>query len=246
MSRIEPRLELDNYIGRYRQTQLVFDRRIEAAFLRATDKAATGAKDELRAAIRSADVRGVGRLGNAVGASSDLSRGDGIHRKATGFSASGVLFVRSKSERTLGALESLTQGADIRPVRGRWLWIPTDEIQRLAGSGSKRRRLTPGNWDALGMEARIGTLVAIQSVNGRPLWIVENASVSAVGKARSARALTKSGRPRKGQRAKQFIVAFIGIPATSRTARVRVRPIAAAARDRLPQLIRASLEDTFR
>jgi hypothetical protein len=243
MPRLEPRLELDNYIGRYRQTQLIFDRRIEAAFLRATDKAATGAKNELREAMQSARL---GRLGNAVGANSDLSRGDGVHRSATGFSASGVLFVRSKSERTLGALEAYTQGADIRPVRGRWLWVPTDEIQRLAGSGSKRRRLTPGNWDELGMESKIGTLVAIQGINGRPLFIVENVGVSALGKSRSARSLTKSGRPRKGQREKAFIVAFIGIPATSRTARVRVRPIAAAARDRLPQLINSSLEDTFR
>ena len=58
---------------------------------------------------------------------------------------SGIRLHEDPSATDLDSL-AYTRGADIGPVKGRWLWIPTPEIQRLAGSGKSRRRVTPGNW----------------------------------------------------------------------------------------------------
>lgn len=199
---------------------------MERAALIATDQAAKNGKASIRAAMAGA---GLGRLGQAIGSQSDLSEGRGVHRYANGgFSASGIVYVRSRSERTLGAIDSYTKGSVIRPVRSRWLWVPTDSIPRVA----KRYRLTPAMWTASGLDRKIGPLVRIKSVNGYPLLIVENATVALSGKKRSAKRLNKNGRPAKGQVEKQFLVAFIGIPYTARAARVDVdallAPIAAA------------------
>lgn len=199
------------------------EQRFERAALIATDRGAREAKEDIRGAFRAS---GLGRLGNAIGHTSDLAKGRGVHRFAGGgWRASGVLFVRSQSERTLGAIESYTQGATIRPRKGRWLWFPSDDIQRLVGKGKQRQRLTPALWSKSGLDTRIGPLVMIRSVNGYPLLVVQNVGVSAAGKKRSARSLTKSGRARKGQVAKQFVVAFIGIPYTARQQRVDVKNI---------------------
>ena len=86
----------------------------------------------------------------------------------------------------------------------------------------------------------------VKSINGNPLLVAKNISVSEGGKSRSARALNKSGRPRKGQRAKEFVVAFIGIPRTSRAARVSVSAIMAQALDRLPATFETELRKELR
>lgn len=208
--------------------------RIERAALVAAQKAAGIAKARVRAEFGGA---GLAKLGQAIDQTSDLTKGRGVHRYAGGgFSASGVVFVRSKSERTLGAIESYTQGADIRPVRGRWLWIPTDEIQRIGGSGSAKRRLTPGNWTAFGMDAKVGPLFKIKSINGYPLLVVKNTNVPLSGLKRKPRASLKSGRAPKGYGEKPFLVAFIGIPFTSRAARIDVTAIMRSVQAELPAL----------
>jgi hypothetical protein len=91
------------------------------------------------------------------------------------------------------------------------------------------------------MDAKVGRLELIRSVDGRPLLIVRNVGVSAEGKRRSARSLTKSGRARKGQIRKEFIVAFIAIPRTARAARIDVSAIHAAVMAELPGLIASEL-----
>jgi hypothetical protein len=218
----------------YRNARQVMER----AALKTTDQAARKAVLQMRGEIQSA---GLGRLGNALGNTSDLQKGRGVRRRGEGFSASGVVFVRSGSARSRGAIEAYTQGAEIRPVRGRWLWIPTDDIQRRAGASAGRKRITPGNWSEAGLDARIGPLVPVKSVNGYPLLVVKNAGVSEAGRPRSARSLTRGGRPRKGQRAKEFMVAFVGIPRTARAARVDVSAIMAAVRNELPLLFEQAL-----
>jgi hypothetical protein len=140
------------------------------------------------------------------------------------------VLVRSRSRRSRGAIEAYTGGAEIRPTRGRFLWIATDQIPNRAG----RFRMTPEGYRANGFEQRIGPLVFVKSVNGYPLLVVKDSSVSAVGKTGSARALTKTGRTRKGYAAKPFIVAFIGVPRTSRQARVDVDSIMRAVTAELP------------
>lgn len=215
--------------------------RLERAALIATDRGTTKLKTTIRNQMRSA---GLGNLGNAIGSTSDLKKG-GIQKRYAGggFSASGIVYVRSRSERTIGALTAYTQGANIRPKRGRWLWIPTDDIRRRAGSNRKGegQRLTPDLWRKRGLDQKVGPLTFIRSVNGYPLLVLKNVGVSLAGKKRSARSLTKSGRARKGQVAKQFVVAFIGIPFTSRQARIDVRALHAQIMAELPALMRQAL-----
>ena len=208
--------------------------KIEKAALLATQKAAGIAKPRVRSKMSGA---GLGKLGQAIDASSDQAKGRGVKRYAGGgFSASGVVFVRSKSERTLGAIEAYTQGAEIRPVRSRWLWIPTDEIQRVAGSKSARRRLTPGNWTQFGMDQKVGPLFKVRSINGYPLLVVKNTNVPLTGRRGKPRANLKNGRAPKGYGEKPFLVAFIGIPFTSRAARVDVTAIMRSVQAELPAL----------
>lgn len=200
------------------------EQRFESAVLKASDEMAKEAISQVRSEMKTA---GLGNLGNAIGYGSDLRKGNRAHRIPGGFSASGWLFIRSGSERSRGALDVyLGSGSTtITPKKGRYLWFPTDEIQRLVGKGSKRRRVTPQIYRESGLEQKIGPLVMIKSVNGYPLLVVNNVGVSAAGKSRSARALKRNGMPRAGQVEKKFLVAFIGIPFTSRQARVDVAKI---------------------
>lgn len=243
MPRLAAKFERGAFAGPYRAFGLSIDRRLELAALEATDKAAKQAVRSIRQAMAGA---GLGRLGNGLGAASDLSSGRGIHRKAGGaWSASGVVFVRSRSERTRGAIQSYTGGADIRPTRGRWLWIPTDDLQRVAGSKGKRQRITPGNWDSLGMDRRIGPLVQLKSVNGYPLLAVQGgAGVSLTGAKGSARSLKKNGQARRGQIKRDLLICFVAIPRTSRAARVDVTAIMKSVQADLPRLAAAAFERT--
>lgn len=213
--------------------------RLQKAMLAATAKGAQQLKARIRQDMASA---GLGKLGMAIDATSDQQRRLGVHQRGGGsFSASGLVYVRSRSERTRGAIASYTSGAQIRPRRGRYLWIPTDAVQRLVGKGKARERLTPANWSSSGMDKKIGPLVLIKSVSGSPLLIVKNASVSLAGKSRSARSRTKTGRVRKGQVAKDLIVAFIAIPSTSRAARIDIKQLHAEVMSELPSLIRIEM-----
>lgn len=229
-----------DYVGAYRQYHRLIERRMEAAALLATDASSQDSKRVIRGEMARA---GLGRLGYAVDASSDLSRGRGVHRRpGGGWSASGVVFVRSKSERTLGAIESYMQGAEIVPVRSRWLWFATDAIPRVTG----RFRMTPALWVKNGWDRKIGPLVQIRGPRGTPLLIVRNVGIAATGGRRSAKSLTKKGLPRKGQVKADFIVAFIGLPRTSRAARVNVPTIMRLGQQQLGRLYHEALERTAR
>lgn len=186
--------EFETALGSYFREQ---GQRLERAMLVATDRAGKNLKGSIRKSLAGA---GLGRLGNAFAGKSDLDRG-GIQVRYPngGFSAGATVFVRSGSDRTRGALLSYTAGATIRPRRGRWLWIATPEIQRIAGPKGARERVSPANWTKLGLDKRIGPLVLLKSINGRPLLAVKDTSVSALGARGKARSLTKRGRARKGQ-----------------------------------------------
>lgn len=240
MPRLTAKIDRADYAGPYRAFGLAIDRRLELAALEATDQAAKIALRSIRAAMQGA---GLGRLGNGLGAASDLSSGRGIHRRGgDAWSASGVVFVRSRSARTRGAIEAYTGGADIRPTRGRWLWIATPDIMRVAGGKGKRQRVTPGNWAALGLDRRIGPLVPLKSVDGRPLLAVERVGVALTGQTGSARSLRKNGSARRGQIKRELLIAFVAIPRTSRAARVDVPSIMRAAQADLPRLAAQALE----
>lgn len=194
------------------------EQRIETALLAATDNVARRALNEFRTRMSGA---GLGRLGYGLGKYSDKERG-GVYRRGSGFSASGTVYIRAASERTRGTIEAYTEGANIRPRRGRWLWIATDEIPKRAG----RFRMTPELYRKNGFETKIGPLIPIKGINGRPLLVVRDATVSAAGLKGKARSRTRAGGVRKGQREKGTIVAFYAIPNTSRSARISPRQIA--------------------
>lgn len=226
--RLSARLQPGDFNGPFADWRRFAEQRMERAALIATDRAAAQAKASIRTAMSGA---GLGRLGQAITSQSDLSEGRGVHRYAGGgFSSSGVVYVRSRSERSLGAIEAYTKGAQIRPVRSRWLWVPTDNIPRV----SKRYRLTPAMWTESGLDRKIGPLVRIRATNGNPLLIVRNVGIDLSGRKRSAKSLTKRGAPRKGQVERDFIVAFIGIPYTNRAARIDVDALLAPIAGNLP------------
>ena len=210
-------------------------KRAESAALKSTDRAAKTAKARIRTEMGSARL---GTLGNAFAAKSDLDRGGIQVRYGSngGFAASGIVYVRTKSERTLGAIQAYTEGADIRPVRSNWLWIPSNDIQRLVGTGLNRRRLTPRLWNERGLDKKIGRLFKVRGSNGYPLLVVKTGAISAGGKSRSLRGRLKSGRAPKGYVNQDMVVAFIGIPFTSRAARVDVQKIIEEVRAELPKM----------
>lgn len=233
--RLSARLQPGDFNGPFAEWRRFAEQRLERAVLIATDRAAARAKSAIRGAMAGA---GLGRLGQAIDATSDLKRGRGMRRYAGGgFSASGIVYVRSRSERTLGAIQAYTKGAVIRPVRSKWLWIPTDNIPRV----SKRYRLTPALWRENGLDRRIGPLVRVNSINGYPLLVAKNIGVDISGRRRSAKSLKKGGEPRKGQVEKEFVVAFIGIPGTARAARINVDTLLAPIAGELPALFNNAL-----
>jgi len=208
--------------------------RLERAALRQTHRVTIDSQRGIREAMAGADL---GRLGNAIGASSDLSEGRGVHRRGEGFSASGVIFIRGRSERTLGAIRAYTQGAVINPIKGHWLWISTSEIPSRAG----RFDMTPARYNASGLAARIGPLEFVPGRHGgEALLVVRNVSVDRFGRGR-ARRLAKRGSLGGSRERKDFIVAFVGIRNTSRTARLDPIAIIKANIARLGPLIAADV-----
>lgn len=168
---ITARLEAGDFERPFAEWNRQAEAKMRRAALIATDHAGKRLLGEIRTAMAGA---GLGRLGNALGSTSDLQRTGKVHETSRGgFSASGGVFIRSKSERTRGAIESYTMGATIRPTRGRWLWVPTPDVPRI----SMRYRTTPAAWKANGLDRRIGPLVLIKSVNGRPLLVVQDVGV---------------------------------------------------------------------
>lgn len=214
-----------------RELEREFSRQLEKSAIAITLKAAKTAKEKIRTEMAAA---GLGTLGMGIGHGhgGPEEKSGNVRRKGAGWSASGAVFVREGSRRTRGAIASYTDlpATQIRPKNGRWLWIPTPDLKRVVGlpkdgkGGPSKARLTPALWDAT-YGTKFGPLQVIKGVNGRPLLILSTAvGVSASGK-RGLRPLKKNGMARKGDIAKQFIVAFIAIPATSRIARINVPDI---------------------
>ena len=214
--------------------QRSYAQRMEAAMLAGTDQVAESAMVGIRSAMRGARLGG---LSNAIGAGSDKSKTGHVKRTGSGFRAGGWVHIRTRSERTRGAIEAYASGADIRPKRGRWLWIATSEIPSRVG----KKRMTPELYTSSGLAQKIGPLVPIRSINGRPLLVVKDISVSAFGARGKAKSLTKTGKVKKGQRPKAMVVAFVGIPATSRSARFDPTSIANREFNRLGGLISEEL-----
>lgn len=193
----------------------------ERLALDVSDRAAAKLKSQIRQDMAGAKL---GRLGQAITHTSDKIKGGGVYRRGDVSRASGIVYIRSRSPRTVGAIISYTEGANITPKKGRFLWFPTDQAQRLVGKGKARTRLTPALWKSSGMEAKLGRLFRIRGASGNPILVVRNVGVSAVGaRGGKPRGLTKRGAARKGDRIAEIVPIFVGIPRTSRQARINVR-----------------------
>lgn len=196
-------------------------RMADRLILDVSDRAATRAKTAIRRDMSGAKL---GRLGFAIGSTSDKAKGNPVLRRGDVSRASGVVFIRSKSPRTVGAIISYTEGAEITPKKGRYLWYPLESAQRIVGTGKDRKRLTPALWKESGMEAKLGPLFRIRGEDGMPLLVVRSVGVSKLGaRGGRPRSLTRSGRPRKGDRLAEIVPIFKGIPRTAREARVDVQ-----------------------
>jgi len=207
--------------------------RLERAALRATDAAAKDARTAIRGAMASA---GLGRLGNAIGADSDLVR-HRIKREGAGFSASGTVYIRGRSPRTQGAIQIYSEGGDIAPTRG-WLWIATPEIPRRVG----RKRMTPALYNSAGLDQKIGPLVFRKGRHGgEAVLIVSGATLDKFGRAGRARRLPKRGRVGETRTGAVSFVAFVGIRRTRRGARYDPAAIIAHYRDLLPRYLAEGL-----
>lgn len=224
-----PKLEL------FRDFQRGCIQRMENAALVASDRAARTAVSTLRAQMAAADL---GRLGNAIGSTSDLRMSGRVHRRSgQGFSASGIVHLRTANERTVGTIVSYTEGAEITP-RGEWLWFGTKDLQKRVKGNF---RMTPARYRAGGYERKIGPLIQIPGTHhSEALLIVRNITVRNV-MGDKPRAIPKSGRVRAGRVLQDQFVAFIGIRRTSRRARVNPRAIFEWARSSLPLLIRQAI-----
>lgn len=189
--------------------------RMERAASIAADKAAGDARTALRRDFVSVGAR---RLGFAVGSGSDRQKQRGVIKRGDGFTTSGWIFIRSKSERTRGAIEAFTEGGEIRPVKGKWLWIPTQAIPARVG----KYRMTPARYLASGLVNSIGPLIFKEGrKSGEAVLVVRNVTTRIKGRP-NARRLPRSGRARSGRQARDEVVAFVGIRRTSRAARVSV------------------------
>lgn len=209
--------------------------RLERAALLATDRAARQATEEIRQAMRGS---GLGRLSSAIGAGGDLKAGR-VKRSGAGFSASGSVYVRGRSPRVTGAIEAYTQGADIAPRGGGWLWIATPEIPRFA----RRRRMTPKLYNETGLADRIGPLIFRPGRHaGEAVLIVSGATLDRFGRAGRARRLPKRGQVGRTRTGAVSFVAFVGIRRTRRTARVDPAAIIEHCRQRLPALVAEALD----
>lgn len=217
--------------GQFEAYERAVARAMECAALRASDRTARAAVQQVRAGLP-------GRLKNTVGAGSDQAKGRGARHTGAGFSASGWLHVRGRSARTKGAVEAATEGATIVPRRGQWLALPTGNIPKRAG----RYKMTPDLYREHGFEEKIGPLEFIPGRGGREALLVVRGplSVDRFGRGRAKR-LPRRGRIGETRKVADFIVAFVLIRRTTRTARTNPKAIIAANAARVPALLAEEL-----
>lgn len=187
-----------------------------------SDRAAVKLKNQIRQDMAGAKL---GRLGQAITHTSDKARGGNVYRRGDISRASGIVYIRTKSPRTVGAIISYTEGAEmVAKNPSGFMWYPLEAAQRVVGKGKSRKRLTPAMWESSGLQAKLGPLIKIRGSDGLPLLVVRNVGIGALKGGRTrARPLNKNGRPKKGDVAAEIVPIFKGIRATSRKARVNVR-----------------------
>lgn len=220
-------------LAQYRRT---LSKRLTIAAARASEKAALGARDDIRSAMKG---QRLGGLANTVSYTSDRKKGRVKAADVSLLDVAGFVSVRGvKDARTAGALRSYIDqdSTTIAPVRGRWLAIPTKQIP----SRVSKRKMTPERYRAAGLEQRIGPLQFVPSKRpGVAYLIINDVTVRNDGKG-SVRPLPKSGRAAKG-RGHVTVIGFILIRVTRRSMRVSPQQIVDKWSRRLPALLNQEL-----
>jgi hypothetical protein len=205
-------------------------------------------KDQARAALDVADIAGekmyrhtqakirsvgLGRLANAVGFTSAK------RKRQLDRTPYGVMYARGGDESLAGgALESYSQGATITPESSKWLAVPTAAAPKLVTVRGKRRRLTPSDWKAAGLEQRIGKLIFRQIRSNLALLVVRKVSLSA--KNGQAKALGPR-KPRTRIVPQKDVVVFVLIRQTRRAKRFDKDEIALIYHNRIPDYLARTL-----
>lgn len=212
-------------------------KRVSMAAARASEKAALGARDDMRSAMKN---RRLGGLANTISYTSDRKKGRVKAADISILDVAGFVSVRGvKDKRTAGALRSYVdqETTQIAPVRGRWLAFPTKSIPSRVKGGLK---MTPERYRASGLEQKMGPLQFVPGKRpGMAYLVIKDVTVRNDGKG-SVRPLPKSGRAAKG-RGHVTVIAFILIRATRRSMRVSPQAIVDKWSARLPALLNAEL-----
>jgi hypothetical protein len=184
---------------------------LRAAAHYAADKAIKLAKAASRDKIREV---GLGKLANAIGATSSLAKGRTEKNQAWG-----AIYARGgENSRANQALMAYTEGALIRPTGNRrWLAYPTQAAGRLlrlpiprTGAGGRF-----GNFKNAPSRIRGLNLQFVQFSPSRAALVLKNASVSR----KTGRAKPIGKRLGRGADRKDFVIMFWLIRFTSRAAR---------------------------
>jgi hypothetical protein len=202
------------------------------AALEVTEIASKKAQRHIQAKMRSV---GLGRLSNAVGQTSAKQK----RQTDPARNPYGVIFARGGDESLAGgALEAYSRGAVITPKNGAWLAVPTQAAPRLVTAGGKRRRLTPKQWAAGGLNTRIGRLIFRQIRPDLALLIVKRVSLSP----KTGQAKAMGPRAPRTRIAKNEVVMFVLIKRTTRAKRFDKDDIVRFYANRMPDYLRRTLE----
>jgi hypothetical protein len=170
----------------------------------ATDRAAKEGRAHLAERMRQV---GLGRLGGAIGYTSELKGG-----RTGKLGPYGVIFAKGQSkpdDRGAGAIEAYTRGTTITARNGTWLAIATDAVR-------KRRRLTPDLYTKSALGLYLGPLTFRPIGNGRAVLVAKKVTLSA----KTGRALPAGKRPSKTRVNAKEVVVFVLIRFTIRAQRL--------------------------
>lgn len=210
-----------------RQASADYQRALGRAVSTAVDRAGKEAWYAVQAKIRSV---GLGNLSKAVGFTSSLRRKDNSGDPYA------VIFAKGGDESLAGgALESYSQGADIRTKDGKeWLAFATSALPRKTG----RWRLTPELYNKSGLVTSIGKLIFRPIGPGKALLVIKNVSLSA----KDGRAKALGPRGTRTRIPQKEIVAFILIRVTRRAKRFDKDDIVFASSAKVPDYIQDELD----
>lgn len=184
-----------------------YRKQTKRAALIATDRASRVGQVDIRAKMKSVEL---GRLERAVGQTSALRKGQKDRDPY------GVVFAKGGDKSRAGqALQAYTRGAQISPIKGRWLWYPTPAAMKRIN----RYKASPGRYIAAG--SPLGELKFRVVSPKAAIAFIEKGAISV----RTGRARRAPKRRSKLSIPQRRIILFRGIRKTYRAVRFDHRTI---------------------